>query len=73
MICDSGFEIWDLLVAQLSKILIIIIGPGGLRAAHVVVDGSEAGHCFHLLFSSSLSFSFPTSSAFHPLQGYTGS
>ena len=27
------------------------IDPDGLHAPHVVVDGSEAGHCFHLLFS----------------------
>ena len=27
------------------------IGPGCLRAPPVVADGSEAGHCFHLLFS----------------------
>ena len=44
----------------------IVIGPGGLRAA----DGSEAGHCFHLLFFSSFS---STSSAFHWLWGYPGS
>ena len=89
MICDSGFEIWDLLVAQLSKILIIIIGPGGLRAAHVVVDGSEAGHCFYLLFFGpgglrappvvadeaklAIFLSSSKPSAFHPLRGYSGS
>ena len=28
-------------------------GPVGLRAPHVVVDGSEAGHCFYCLFSFS--------------------
>ena len=26
------------------------LGPGILCAPHVMVDGSKAGHCFHLLF-----------------------
>ena len=33
-----------------------IIGPSGLLAPPMVVDGSEAGHCFHLLFTFSSSF-----------------
>ena len=33
-----------------------LIGPGDLRAPNVMVDGSEAGHCFHLLFSSVTKF-----------------
>ena len=27
------------------------VGPGGLHVPPVVADESEAGHCFHLLFS----------------------
>ena len=33
-----------------------IVGPGGLRAAPVVADGSEAGHRFHLFLFSSYFF-----------------
>ena len=35
---------------------VIVVGSGGLRAPHVVVDGSEAGHCFHVLFEHSKPF-----------------
>ena len=57
---------WSLTVSFFTKVgnCIALVGPGGLRAPPVVVDGSEAGHCFHLLFSS---FSMP--SAFRPLRG----
>ena len=34
------------------------VGPGGLRVPPVVADGSEAGHCFHLLFPPPSFFSF---------------
>ena len=50
-----------------------IIGPGGLRAPQVVVDGSEAGNCFHLCFLFFF-FLFPFLfyiSAFHPLWGHS--
>ena len=33
-----------------SMIFGMEIGPGGLHVPHLVVIGSEAGHCFHLLF-----------------------
>ena len=39
------------------RVKVLLIGPGGLSALPMVADGSEAGHCFHLLFSSS-SFSW---------------
>ena len=33
----------------LSLLTKIFFGSGGLRAAPMVADGSEASHCFHLL------------------------
>ena len=42
-----------------------IVGPGVLSCATRVGGRSEAGHCFHLLFS--------TPSAFPPIRGYSGS
>ena len=32
------------------SVLVVLFGPGGLRAAPVVVDENGLGHCFHLLF-----------------------
>ena len=46
-----------------------LIGPGVLACATRGGGRSEAGNCFHLLFSSFFFFSFPTLSAFDPLRG----
>ena len=62
--CVWSTQKGNLLIKQRKK-----IGPGGLRAPPVVVDGSE-GHCFHLLFGL-ISCLFSTSSAFHPPGGYS--
>ena len=47
------------------------IGPGVLACATRGGGRSEAGHCFHLLFSFFFFFLLfsPTPSAFHPLRG----
>ena len=48
-----------------------IFGPGVLACATRGGGRSEAGHCFHLLFSSSSFFFllFSPPSTFHPLRG----
>ena len=46
---NTYWIIWEYLFITLP--LGSNFGPGGLCAPLVVMDGSEAGHCFHLLFS----------------------
>ena len=35
---------------DVKQLIMNTFGPGGLRAPPVVADGTEAGHCFHILF-----------------------
>ena len=78
--CDPKLILTYTLVQGTEK---ICFGPGGLHAPHITHVGpgvlacatrgggrSEAGHCFHLLFSSSFFFFFLSPpSTFHPLRG----
>ena len=52
--CLKQEVLWDSLVFAVCEVH--VFGPGGLRAPHMVVDGSKAGHCFHLLSPPSSSF-----------------
>ena len=80
MKCENRGKRWKywhrLLLSKIRKAfrenrhLFFILVQACLRAPPVVVDGSEAGHCFHILF---FLLSSSTPSAFHPLRGYSGS
>ena len=60
---------WWQMQAKLAIVFTYFFSPGVLACATRGGGWSEAGHCFHLLFSSSFfSSSSSTPSAFHPLR-----
>ena len=81
LVCDDSrmnalakkVEAFEKQISVLSNKLDNFVGPGVLACATRGGGRSEAGHCFHLLFSFFSFFSFffllSTPSTFHPLRG----